>query len=121
MTPARTIRKGRYWEIVSTTRGDRNEVTDFIKYLPIPDKKKVIRMLRDIADAEDGPFMYRNDQKMKHLTDRIYELKPGAVRLLFFVDRPSRMVLTSGFRKGAELSREIARAKVTRSAYYEEG
>jgi hypothetical protein len=58
------IHRGRNWEIVAVVRARRNEVADFVDALPIPAQKKIVRMFRIIADAEDGPFMFRNEQKM---------------------------------------------------------
>jgi len=97
-------------------------VADFLDALPIPAQKKIVRMFRIIADAEDGPFMFRNEQKMRHLGEDVYELKSDQVRLLFFIDRPRRLVVTTGFLKKTTKTPagEIARAKLMRALYYGE-
>ena len=116
------IRQGRHWEIVAVARGNRNEVADFVDALPIPAQKKIVRMFQIIADAEDGPFMFRNEQKMRHLGEDLYELKSDQVRLLFFIDRPRRLVVATGFLKKTAKTPgdEIARAKLMRALYYGE-
>ena len=90
--------------------------------LPIPAQKKIDRMFRIIADDEDGPFLFRNEQKMRHLGDDVYELKSDQVRLLFFIDWPRRLVVATGFLKKTAKTpgSEIARAKLMRTLYYGE-
>ena len=116
------IRQGRHWEIVAIARANRNEVANFLDALPIPAQKKIDRMFRIIADDEDGPFLFRNEQKMRHLGDDVYELKSDQVRLLFFIDRPRRLVVATGFLKKTAKTpgSEIARAKLMRTLYYGE-
>lgn len=114
------ILRGRHWEIVALLRSNRNHVADFVDELPVPAQKKITRMFRIIADAEDGPFMFRNEQKMRHLGEELYELKSDQVRLLFFVDRPHRLVVATGFlKKTSKTPRgEIERATRVRAQYY---
>ncbi|MBI5284265.1 MAG: type II toxin-antitoxin system RelE/ParE family toxin [Chloroflexi bacterium] len=121
-TAVEVILQGRHWEIVAVARANRNQVADFVVALPIPSQKKIVRMLRMIADAEAGPFMFRNDQKMRRLGDEIYELKSDQVRLLFFIDRPRRVVVASGFLKKSQRTprSEIERAMSVRALYYRE-
>jgi phage-related protein len=116
------IHRGRHWEIVALVRATRNEIADFVDALPIPAQKKIVRMFRIIADAEDGPFMFRNEQKMRHLGDDLYELKSDQVRLLFFIDRPRRLVVANGFLKKTQRTPrgEIERARTVRALYYRE-
>ena len=116
------IHRGRHWEIVALVRATRNEIADFVDALPIPAQKKIVRMFRTIADAEDGPFMFRNEQKMRHLGDDLYELKSDQVRLLFFIDRPRRLVVANGFLKKTQRTPrgEIERARTVRALYYRE-
>ena len=116
------IRQGRHWEIVAIARANRNEVANFLDALPIPAQKKIDRMFRIIADDEDGPFLFRNEQKMRHLGDDVYELKSDQVRLLFFIDWPQRLVVATGFLKKTAKTpgSEIARAKLMRTLYYGE-
>ena len=116
------IRRGRHWEIVAVVRANRNEVANFLDALPIPAQKKIDRMFRIIADDQDGPFLFRNEQKMRHLGDDVYELKSDQVRLLFFIDRPRRLVVATGFLKKTAKTpgSEIARAKLMRTLYYGE-
>lgn len=116
------IHRGRHWEIVALVRATRNEIADFVDALPIPAQKKIVRMFRIIADAEDGPFMFRNEQKMRHLGDDLYELKSDQVRLLFFIDRPRRLVVANGFLKKTQRTPrgEIEHARTVRALYYRE-
>ena len=117
-----TIRAGRHWEIVAVRRAKRNEVANFLGALPIPAQKKIVRLFRIIADDKDGPFMFRSEQKMRHLGEDLYELKSDQVRLLFFIDRPRRLVVATGFLKKTAKTPggEIARAKLMRALYYAE-
>jgi phage-related protein len=121
-TAVEVIVRGRHWEIVALARSNRSEVADFVVALPIPAQKKIVRMLRMIADDEAGPFMFRNDQKMRRLGDEMYELKSDQVRLLFFIDRPRRLVVASGFLKKSQRTprSEIERAMSVRALYYRE-
>jgi phage-related protein len=116
------IRRGRHWEIVAVVRANRNEVANFLDALSIPAQKKIDQMFRIIADDQDGPFLFRNEQKMRHLGDDVYELKSDQVRLLFFIDRPRRLVVATGFLKKTAKTpgSEIARAKLMRTLYYGE-
>ena len=79
-------------------------------------------MLRRIADSKDGPFMFRNEQKMRYLGEELYELKSDQVRLLFFIDRPRRLVVATGFLKRTSKTPrdELERATTVRALYYEE-
>ncbi len=116
------LRRGRYWEIVAVVRSNRNEVANFLDALPIPAQKKIDRMFRTVADDQNGPFLFRNEQKMRHLGDDVYELKSDQVRLLFFIDRPRRLIVATGFLKKTAKTpgSEIARAKLMRTLYYGE-
>ena len=121
-TAVEVIVRGRHWEIATLARSNRNEVADFVVALPIPAQKKIVRMLRMIADDEAGPFMFRNEQKMRRLGDELYELKSDEVRLLFFIDRPRRLIVASGFLKKSQRTprSEIERATSVRALYYRE-
>ena len=121
-TTVETIRQGRHWEIVSVARANRNEVAGFLDGLPTQSQKKIVRLFRILSDDADGPFMFRNEQKMRHLGDELYELKSDQVRVVFFVDRPRRMVVATGFLKKTRKTprAEIERARSQRAVYYEE-
>lgn len=76
-------------------------VTDFIKGVGDPDD----------ADAIDAMFEYvgeygppRIKSKCRPLAEKIFELKPGAVRLPFFYDGQHRatIVITHGFMKKSQ-------------------
>src|SRR5437764_14726398 len=82
----------------------------------------------DDADAIDAMFEYvgkhgppRIKSKCRRLADKIFELKPGAVRLPFFYDEDRRatMIVTHGFMKQSQKTppRERDFAVRQRSAY----
>ncbi len=114
--------RGRAWDIVSMAHGGRNDVADFVEALPLRNRRKVVRIFELIVDADAGPFVLRNQDRMKSLGDDLYELKSDQVRLLFFIDPPRRTVVTNGFLKRTRKTpaRELASAVRARARYYEE-
>ena len=121
-TTIQVIRSGRHWEIVSLAQANGNEVAEFLEALPLRAEKKIVRLFQTIVDDKDGPFVFRSEQKMRHLGDDVYELKSDQVRLLFFIDQPRRIIVATGFLKRTQKTprRELDRARSARVQYFGE-
>ena len=68
-----------------------------------------------------GPFGIRNQEKFKRLEENLYELKAAQVRLLFFIEGRSIVIVTNGFLKKTRKTPdpEIRRARTLRALYLE--
>jgi len=99
---------GRKFSIYAITRGGKCLVREFIEKLPGSDRKKVVALLK--RAGEHGPPV--NEEKFKHLRDRIFEFKAHRVRILCAFDKGQIIILTHGFikQKGKTPKTEIERA-----------
>ncbi|GBD99036.1 hypothetical protein BMS3Abin07_01067 [bacterium BMS3Abin07] len=89
-----------------TVRG-RCLVREFIEGLQESDRNKVVALLQRAA----GYGSPRNEEKFKHLRDRIYEFKSYQVRILCAFDMGKIIILTHGFiKKGKTPQGEIQKA-----------
>ena len=84
-------------------------------------QKKVVRLVEQVADSPHGPFGIRNQEKFKRLEENLYELKAAQVRLLFFIEGRSIIIVTNGFLKKAQKTpdAEMRRARTLRALYLE--
>jgi phage-related protein len=100
--------------------------TEFLKALPVGEKAKLAAVFAVMGDR--GAI--RNEEKFKHLKDKIYEFKAHPNRVLCFFVKGDLIVLTHGFVKkerktpGKEIEkafsiREDYLDRVKRGCYYE--
>jgi phage-related protein len=95
------------WEIVFyQDRRGRNPTLDFINDLPVVDQAKIynaLRLLREFGSTLGMPHA-------RHVEGRLWELRPGGVRLLYFTYIGKQFVILHGYRKQSNKApeREIA-------------
>lgn len=107
------------WEIQAIC-SDRGE-SGVLSLLDSVDEATRAKMLQ-LLDAVSQHGIPRNIEKARHLEGEIWELKPGPLRILFFM-RPGRLIiLTQGFRKKnkAATRAEIATATRLMKQYLED-
>ncbi len=81
-------------EFYTDARG-RSAVGEFIDALAIRDRPKVrseLRLLREFGVLLQRPHA-------RHIAGRLWELRPGAIRLFYFVHTGRRIIVLHGFRK----------------------
>jgi len=99
---------------------------NFLKALTIEEKAKFAAVLAVMGDRGQ----LRNEEKFKHLRDKIYEFKAHPNRMLCFFTKGDLIILTHGFVKKEKKTpnNEIERAmsiredyldRVRRGCYYE--
>ncbi len=86
-----------------------------------PDAARVANAIRMLAEA--GPP--RQKEKGHALEgaecDKLYELKPGGVRVVWFYGAGNTLIVTHVFsKKGAKVSQECKRASLVMVAYWKE-
>ena len=108
MIESEIIYRGRCFAIAGITANGNCLAKEFIEGLAETDKKKVVTLLRRTAD--NG--VPKNEEKFKHVKDKIFEFKSYQVRILCFFDEGKLIILTHGFTKKRDKtpSAEIERA-----------
>lgn len=89
----------------------------FLDSLAVNDQKKIVKLLQKTAN--DGPP--KNEEKFKHLQDKLYEFKSGKVRLICFFDKNKVIITTHGFFKNSQKTprSEIEKAEKLYKEYSE--
>jgi phage-related protein len=94
-------------------------VEEWLEQLPMPIQQKFAALFSRMGDT--GKIW--NERKFKHLaeTDKIFEFKVEADRILCFFFAGRRLILTHGFRKTGDKTpkREIDRAEAYKSDFEE--
>ena len=90
-------------------RRGRSPVVEFMNRLPAKDRAKInnaLRLLENYGTALGMPHA-------RPIEGRLWELRPGGVRLFYFVYTSRQFVLLHGYRKQSQKApdREIALAK----------
>ena len=84
------------WQIeFYTNRRGRSPVLDFINGLPVRERaavRNVLRLLREFGTLLRLPHA-------RPLRDKVWELRPRNIRLLYFAHTDRRLIVLHGFRK----------------------
>jgi phage-related protein len=108
------------WEIVFyQDRRGRSPIFEFIDDLPALDQAKIynaLRLLREFGNALGMPHA-------RHVEGKLWELRPGSVRLFYFAYIGKQFVILHGYRKQSNKApeREIALALRRMAELLEEG
>jgi phage-related protein len=110
---AAIITKGKAFDIWAITHGDKCPVQEFIDGLEKQDQKKVIALLKRLADHG----MPANEQKFRKLKGLdIWELKSFQARIFCFFDIGKIVILTHGFSKK---SNETPTEEITKAVRFQ--
>lgn len=89
--------RGAWGTIQLAIQRDGSSVADeFIEELPVPDRNKLLALLKRAADM--GPMNINDGEKFKKLEGAIFEFKVFQIRMPCFYSGRS-IVLTHGFKK----------------------
>lgn len=108
------------WEIVFyQDRRGRSPILEFFDDLPFIDQAKIynaFRLLREFGNALGMPLA-------RHGEGKLWELRPGGVRLFYFASIGKQFVILHGYRKRSNKApeREIALALRRMAELLEEG
>lgn len=106
---------GKSYVLYAVVENGKCLVKEFIDSLTPANQGQIISLINRIL--ENGPP--RNEEKFRHLGDKIYELKTrSGVRILVFFGGRKSLVLTHGFFKVA--SKKLQREKDKAVAWYKE-
>jgi len=78
-----------------TDRRGKSDIGEFINRLPVRDRAKVrnaLRLLREFGVLLKLPHA-------RHIKRELWELRAGAIRLLYFAHTRRRFIILHGFRK----------------------
>ncbi len=107
------IYKGKVYDVLAIKNEDRCYVADFIKGLEKKDQKKILALIKRIADYG----ILSNDEKFHKLEDEnIWEFKSFQIRLFCFFDKASLVILTHGFIKKKN---ETPRTEIDRAVRFQ--
>ena len=114
------VQKTSGWEIIFYhDRRGRSPLLDFIEDLPALDQAKIynaLRLLREFGNALGMPHA-------RHVEGKLWELRPGGVRLFYFTCIGKQFVILHGYRKQGNKApeQEIATALRRMSKLLEDG
>jgi len=116
---------GSWGEVMAlTVSEDRCPALDFLMDLDPSQKASVEKMMNLLISQVPGGGPRRHNRELSRpLQDKIFEFRVNRLRVLYFYDRPGRVVIcTHGFSKSSRKTpqKEIRRASDLRSRYLEE-
>jgi phage-related protein len=109
----------RSWQIVFVTSSGKNPLRDWLQEeVNSKDRARVLRQLEMLG--EFGTSL--NYPHVRRLRDKIWELRPGRIRILYFVPEQYKIVLLHGFFKKTQKTpaREIEIAEKRLREYLEQ-
>lgn len=124
MMPITCIHKGARYTVAAWGVDGDCAYSDFLAALRAhgnSDAAKVVVAVRMLAEA--GPPRQKEKGHELHGAEckKLYELKPGGTRVVWFFGKAGTIIITHAFpKKGAKVSRECAQASSIMEAYWQE-